>query len=151
MYVTQFEQAFNGATQLFLDTAPAIYYIERNSSYFAIVQRIFQGVQNNTFQAVTSPITLSECLILPTRQGLLALQQEFNAAIVNGENTILQSIDAVIGRKAAELRVKYNLKLPDALQVGTAIVAGCYVFLTNDSALKRVQELRVVVIGDLVI
>jgi hypothetical protein len=82
----RFEQAFDGVTRLFLDTAPVIYYIEHNSNYFAIVQPVFQGIQRNTFQAVTSPITLAECLILPTRQGLSALKQEFIAAIVNGEN-----------------------------------------------------------------
>ena len=62
----QFEQAFNGATRIFLDTAPVIYYIERNTSYFTIVQPVFRGIQNHTFQAVTSPITLAEYLILPT-------------------------------------------------------------------------------------
>ncbi|BAU10294.1 hypothetical protein LEP3755_07780 [Leptolyngbya sp. NIES-3755] len=147
----QFEQAFNGVTRLFLDTAPVIYYVERNVSYFAIVQCIFQRIQNHTFQAVTSPITLAECLIAPTRQGLVTLQQEFTAAIVNGENTIFQPIDAAVGQKAAEIRAKYNLKLPDALQIAIAIVAGCDVFLTNDAALKRVQELGVVIIGELVL
>ena len=147
----RFEQAFNGATRIFLDTAPVIYYIERNSSYFAIVQPVFQGIQSHTFEAVTSPITLAECLILPTRQGLFALQQEFSAAIANGENTIFQTIDAAVGQKTAEMRVKCSLKLPDALQIGTAIVAGCDVFLTNDAGLKRVQKLRIVMIEDIVI
>lgn len=147
----QFEQAFKDVTRLFLDTAPVIYYIERSASYFAIVQPIFQGIQNRTFQAVTSPITLAECLILPTRQGSVTLQQEFTAAIVNGENTFFQPIDAAAGQTVAEMRGKYNLKLPDALQIATAIVAGCDVFLTNDAALKRVQEIVIVIISDLVI
>jgi predicted nucleic acid-binding protein len=67
------------------------------------------------------------------------------------EKTVFQPIDATVGRAAAEMRVKYNLKLPDALQIATAIVAGCDVFLTNDSALKRVQELSVVIIGEVVL
>lgn len=145
----QFEQAFLAATKIFLDTAPVIYYIERNAQYFAIVQPIFQEIQNGTFQAVSSPITLAECLILPTRQGLQKLQQDFTAVIVSGTNTFFQPSDTAVGCKTAEIRVKYNLKLPDALQISTAIVAGCDVFLTNDTALERVTELRVVTIKNL--
>ncbi|MCC5664290.1 hypothetical protein LC653_10260 [Nostoc sp. CHAB 5784] len=45
--------------------------------------------------------------------------------------------------------MRYNLQLPDALQVAAAIIAGCEAFLTNDAALKRVTELRVLVVCEL--
>ncbi|MEH2289846.1 hypothetical protein [Nostoc sp.] len=47
------------------------------------------------------------------------------------------------------MRVRYNLQLPDALQMAAAIIAGCETFLTNDTALKRVIELMVLVVGKL--
>ncbi|MGL5942119.1 MAG: type II toxin-antitoxin system VapC family toxin [Waterburya sp.] len=47
------------------------------------------------------------------------------------------------------MRVKYNLKLPDALQITTAIETGCDSFLTNDKALKRVTELRILILDEL--
>jgi predicted nucleic acid-binding protein len=43
----------------------------------------------------------------------------------------------------------YNLTLPDALQVAAALQAQCDGFLTNDSALGRVTELRVLLLNDL--
>ncbi|MBW4523229.1 MAG: PIN domain-containing protein [Scytolyngbya sp. HA4215-MV1] len=46
--------------------------------------------------------------------------------------------------------MQYNLKLPDALQIATARVTGCQAFLTNDTALKRVGELRILVLSELI-
>jgi predicted nucleic acid-binding protein len=57
--------------------------------------------------------------------------------------------DAAIAQRAAEMRVRYNLKLPDALQIATAIASNCDAFLTNDAQLNRVMELRVMVISEL--
>jgi predicted nucleic acid-binding protein len=51
--------------------------------------------------------------------------------------------------QAAELRARYNLQLPDAFQVAIALAAGCEAFLTNDTMLSRVTELRVIVLDDL--
>ncbi|MBD2354935.1 hypothetical protein H6G41_09915 [Tolypothrix sp. FACHB-123] len=45
--------------------------------------------------------------------------------------------------------IYYGLKLLDALQVATALVAGCDAFLTNDVALQRVTELRILVLAAL--
>ncbi|WP_416670565.1 type II toxin-antitoxin system VapC family toxin [Egbenema bharatensis] len=45
--------------------------------------------------------------------------------------------------------MKHNLKLTDALQLATALEAGCQAFLTNDTQLKRVTELKVLVISEL--
>ena len=58
-------------------------------------------------------------------------------------------ITSEIARCAADFRAKYNLKLPDALQIATAIVSNCEAFLTNDTKLKRVTELQVLVIEEL--
>jgi len=54
-----------------------------------------------------------------------------------------------IAEKAADLRARYNLRTPDALQVATALYAGCDAILTNDAAMARVTELSVLVIDDL--
>lgn len=58
-------------------------------------------------------------------------------------------ITSAIARQAAEVRARYNLQLPDAFQIATALATGCDTFLTNDAQLKRVSDLRVVVISEL--
>jgi len=58
-------------------------------------------------------------------------------------------ISAGVAESAADLRARYNLRTPDALHVATAIDAGCDAFLTNDTGIKRVQEIAVLVLDDL--
>ena len=106
-------------------------------------------LDEGAFQAIASPVTLTECLILPLRLGQTQLQQDFINLLTMTESIAFAPIEAKVSKQAAELRVKYGLKLPDALQVATALVNGCEVFLTNDATLKRVTELRVVVLSEL--
>ena len=64
------EQAIAGVKLIFLDTAPVIYYIERHPTFFPLVRPIFESLSDRDFRAVSSPITLAECSIVPYRQGL---------------------------------------------------------------------------------
>jgi predicted nucleic acid-binding protein len=145
------ESALQGISRLYLDTAPVVYYVEGVAPFFPIVDRVFQQIESNMFVAITSPVTLSECLVIPVRSGMVALKQDFVDLLTNTEGVILEDIDAAVGQSAAEIRAKYNFKLPDALQIAAAIAAGCEAFLTNDVQLKRVKELRVLVVGELVL
>ncbi len=141
--------ALQGVTGLFLDTAPVIYFVERNPQYTAAADEIFQRIDAGTLPAVTSPVTLAECLIVPIRNGLAALQQDFRDLIVYGQGVTFVVLDEAIGVRAAEWRAAYNLTMTDAFQVAAALSAGCDAFLTNDVGLKRVQELAVLVLGEL--
>jgi predicted nucleic acid-binding protein len=98
------QTAFQNVSRVFLDTAPVIYYVEKNPKYFDVVNRIFEGIDNGEWEAITSPVTLAETLALPYRQGLTKLQQDFSDLIVSGINTICLSLDAAIGRESAKLR-----------------------------------------------
>jgi predicted nucleic acid-binding protein len=141
--------ALQGVTRLFLDTAPVIYYVERNPAYAALVDDIFDRIDAGTLHAVTSPVTLAECLVVPLRQGLRQAQQDFTDLVVSGANVTFSNLDAAAAQQAADLRARYNLGLLDALQFATALGSGCNAFLTNDRMLRRVRELPVLVLDDL--
>jgi predicted nucleic acid-binding protein len=142
-------EALQGVNRLFLDTAPIIYYIEKNPLVFDRVAPIFVQLEAGMISAVTSPVTLAECLVGPIRSNNLEYRQAFVDAVVYGRHTQFVEIDQQVAEEAAQLRVRYKLPLPDALQVAVAIVARCEAFLTNDEKLTRVNELRVVVVEDL--
>jgi predicted nucleic acid-binding protein len=144
------EEALQGVNRLFLDTAPVIYGVERNPQYLGIVREIFHRIRDGTLIAVTSPITLAECLVNPYRLGQIQLQQDFIDVLVNGNNVRFVSISTpTIALQAAQIRARYNLHLLDAFQLATALIAGCEAFLTNDIILRRVTELSVLVLDDL--
>lgn len=141
--------SLQGVTLLFLDSAPVIYYVEENTQYLPVVDTFFERISNGLLNAVTSPVTLAECLVIPYRQGQVLLQEAFIEIISNGENTLFVPIDDDIACQAASIRARYNLSLSDALQVAVALSSNCRAFLTNDVMLKRVTELRVLVLDEL--
>lgn len=140
-------EALDGVSRLFLDTAPVIYFVERNPQFVNLVDPIFERLETD-ITAVVSPITLAECLVGAIRLGSANLEQAF-IKVLQQDEVIFVEINPVIAREAARVRIRYNLQLPDALQVATALNANCDAFLTNDDALKRVTELKVLVVGDL--
>jgi hypothetical protein len=77
------------------------------------------------------------------------LEAEYCTLLLGTAGIVPLPLDAVIARGAAELRARYALRTPDAVQVATAISVGCQAFLTNDRGLQRVNELRVLVLDDL--
>lgn len=113
--------AFQTLTKVFLDTAPVVYYIEATPEFSAVVDAVFARLDRGLFQAVVSPVTLAECLVLPRRLGQLEVEQAFVNFLTHTEVIEFVVLDAAVGQLAADLRVRYSLKLPDALQVATAI------------------------------
>ncbi len=142
-------EALRGVARLFLDTAPVIYYVERNPTYVARVDPIFDRVDDGSLPAVTSPITLAECLVQPIRQGLTQAQQDFNDLLVSGANVTFVTLEDTLARSAAELRARHSLGLADAFQVAAALGSGYDALLTNDATLRRVHELRILILDDL--
>jgi len=141
--------ALRAVTRLFLDTAPVVYYVERNPAHQPLADEIFDRIDKGSPLAVTSPVTLAESLVMPIRLGHAKVQQDFTDLIVRGQNVLFVPINESAVRQAADLRARYNLGLADALQVAVALSAACDAFLTNDVALKRVVELPILVLDEL--
>ena len=95
---------------------------------------------------VTSPVTLAECLageVDPLRRRLFK-------DLLEERDIKMRIIDTRIAEEAAILRRTTRLKLPDCLQIATALVAGCDAFLTNDAGLAKTPiPLRFVLVSGL--
>lgn len=143
------DDVLRNITHLFLDTAPVIYYVEGHPQYAKLTGAIFDRIDKGEVTAVTSPVTLAECLVVAYRGDLQRVIEAFSDLIGEGSNTNFVIIGQSAARRAAQLRAKYNITLTDALQIAVALEAGCEAFLTNDSALRRVTELRVLVLDEI--
>ncbi len=144
------DEALAGVKRIFIDTAPVIYFVEDNPDFVEVVQVVINKLMAREIEAVISPVTFAECMVQPIKMKDIKLQKDFVDFILAGEPIFMVDTDTEIGYQAAYLRAKYNLKLPDALQVATAIRSGCEALLTNDDQLRRVSELRVLMIEDFV-
>lgn len=139
--------ALANVRRLFLDTAPVVYYVEANPRYLPVVQPIFAQLDQGALQAVASPVTLSECLVIPYRLNDDRLKQLFTQLLAYRAQFV--TIDQSISHATAELRARYRLALGDAFQIAAAQAAGCQALLTNDNALKLVATLKVITLDDL--
>jgi predicted nucleic acid-binding protein len=143
------EAALTAVFRLAFDTAPIIYFLEAHPRYDALVAAIFARVARGEIEGVTSVISLAEVLVHPLQQGHQALSNDYMHLLLHGAHFQTIPIDAASAVRAAELRAKYAIRTPDALQIASALTAASDAFLTNDAKLKRVTELRVLILGDL--
>lgn len=134
---------------VFLDTAPLIYFIEGHSEYQPILSRLFDFNDKGGFSFITSSVTLLEVLVKPLRQGQKTIAEQYRDILTTAPGIELVDVTSAIAEQAAQLRAKYNLRTPDAIQLATCIELGADYFLTNDNRLKAVSETTVVTVGEL--
>jgi len=143
------EDALGDVLRVFLDTAPAIYFLEGHPSYFTRMETFFRLRREKGIVVVTSPVTLAESLVYPIRRGLSPQIEQFRRLIVAGNGVEFRGIGSAAAERAAQLRAVTMIPLMDALQVGVAVDSGCDVFLTNDRRLSKLQDIRFLVLDDL--
>jgi predicted nucleic acid-binding protein len=131
-----------------LDTSVFIYFLENNPNYGPLAQITLNGIENGKWEGVTSTITLMEITVRPWQTGHEAIAREYEAVLVYFPNLTVVDVDRNVARTAAQLRAKYNVTPPDALQVAASLSYGAKAFLTNDRRLTRLQELIDVLVMD---
>jgi predicted nucleic acid-binding protein len=133
-----------------LDTMVFIYQYEDDPAYAPLTDAVFEAVEAGRVRAVTSTLTLMEVLVKPKRLGRQDLVDDYTYALTTFPNLDMRAVDASIAGEAASMRAKYNLRPPDAVQVAACLVGGADAFITNDDAVKRVKEMRILTLKDFV-
>lgn len=133
--------------KVFLDTSPVVYYLECNELYYLNMKKFWKEYGECDY--VTSAVTVTEYLTFPYQQNNLQLINAFYA-FINGMDIEIKSIDKTIADKAAQIRAEYKFfKTMDALQLATACLTGCDLFLTNDKQLKQFREIKCITVDEL--
>ncbi len=131
-----------------IDTSPLIYFIE-GEKFSSIVNPIFELIDKGECEGITSTITLLEVLVLPYKLDRRDLVNKYYEILLNSKNMHIYPVYSEIAIEAAKLRAKYGIRTPDAIQIATSIYAGAGVFITNDKRLKKVKEVKVVLLSEL--
>jgi predicted nucleic acid-binding protein len=147
--MTALADALAGVTRIGLDTAPIIYLIEEHPVYLPLVAPLFEQIDAGILTAVTSTITIAEVSVMPLRLNRPDIQSQYLDLLLHSVNFETKPIDAALAQAGAALRARYTIRLPDALQLAAALEAGCEAFFTNDAALRRATEIRVIVVSEL--
>jgi predicted nucleic acid-binding protein len=59
------------------------------------------------------------------------------------------SLDLDNAGHVVQVRAKYHLKLPDAIQIGTAVACGADYIITNDMSWQRLEAAKVLLVKGL--
>jgi predicted nucleic acid-binding protein len=117
--------------QLLFDTAPLIHWLEGNplAGRFA---GVFAGIDALRWRGIVTPVTLAEIVAGPLRHGRHGLAEQYRMLLTSGPRFQLRALDADLALFAARLRVEHGLKLPDAIQLATAVSECCDALVTHD-------------------
>ena len=126
-----------------IDSAPIIYLLEGHATFLPPYLPLFERIEQGEIQAVVSVVTLAEVLAGPLKNGNEILADRYYRALTSGSNWRVQEMDAELSFIAARIRVRYGLKLPDAIQVATAIHSGSMALVTHDRDFSSVDEIQV--------
>lgn len=136
----------------FIDTAPFIYFIEKdinNPRYYEKVKSFFEYGYENDKKFVSSVITVEEYFVFPYRSKAYAFIDMFNRLIATTDMEIVD-INQEIAKKAAQIRAEYKgFKAMDALQLAVACLTECDLFLTNDKQLRQFKGMKCITIEEL--
>lgn len=143
------DDALHGISRLAFDTSPYIYMVENAIPFAEKVEYVFALVAAQQIEVRSSTITLAETLVKPIQLNDATTIQTFRNLLLNSKNIELIEVTTQIAVQSAHLRARYRLRTPDAIHIATAIHGNCDAFLTNDSALKRVTEIGILLLDDL--
>ncbi len=134
---------------IYLDTNGFIYSVERIEPYRTLLEPMWLQAQAAQFEIVSSELVLLETLVKPLREGDTLLENLFRSLLYSREVRLIPAT-AAIWEHAARLRASTGLKTPDALHAATSLAVGSTLFVSNDEAFRRVANLSLVVLDDLV-
>ena len=134
---------------VYLDASSLIYSVERVEPYRTLLEPMWQEAQDGNLTIVSSPVLVVEALVKPFRDGNTEIEMQYRELF--GANAVrLLEASYTVFEDAARLRADTGLAIPDALHAATALRAGCALFITNDTDFRRLEDLPIVVLDDLV-
>lgn len=133
----------------YLDANLFIYALENLQPWSSLANGIFRALEAGEFSAVTSELTIAECLVKPMKLGRNDLVQAYLGFMRDRPFLELVPIDRDILLEAARRRADSSLTLPDAIHVATSFQSGCDSFLSNDKRLATVPGLTTLPLSDI--
>jgi len=129
-----------------LDTNLFIYFLENHPKYGTWCASLFGLIERRRNPAVTSTVTLLELLVQPYRQHEEEVAQRIFALTSTYPGIEWIPLTMYVADLGAELRARYRLSTPDAIQLATAISRNATRFYGNDRTLRRVQQIECVIV-----
>jgi predicted nucleic acid-binding protein len=130
--VAEFSQALTSHRLVSIDTMLFIYLLDEHPHYVEFATALFSAIEQGQVHGVTSMLTLAEILTAPAQKANVQAMRDYELYLTNFPNLEIVPLQVEVARATATVRATTRLKLPDALQIATALVAGADAIISND-------------------
>lgn len=133
----------------FFDASALIYLVEGNEPFAGKVKKELAATakKHPELGAAISRLSWLECRVGPMKSNDSATLAMFDTFFIRSDLIWVELTKDVV-ELAAAIRVRHGLKTPDALQAASCLQLGAdHVFLSGDSAFKRVAGLNLKLVG----
>lgn len=131
-----------------IDAMCFVYQFEAHPLFGPLTFSLFSLLEKGKIYGFTSVLTLAEILSFSKLQENHLAWEEERQKFWQTPNLKVEPVDGKICEAASLLRGKYSLRLPDAIQITTAIFSQVDAFITNDERLRKIKELQVLILKD---
>jgi predicted nucleic acid-binding protein len=125
---------------LLVDSAPLIYVLERHPKFAKRFEPLFLRHAAGKLELAVTTVTIAEVLSGPLGHGEEALAKRYRAVL---EAWQVVELTTDLAESAARIRARYRLKLPDAIQVASALSIDAHALVTYDRDFKTVRGLTI--------
>jgi len=136
--------------RLYLDANLFIYSVEGIEPWAPLMREVLAAVDSHECTAVTSELSLAECLVKPFEIGRQDLVKSYLGLLQDRTGFEIMPLDRAILIESARLRSASRLRLPDAIHAATAINATCDLLLTNDSGFRSVKGIEILLLNEMI-
>jgi predicted nucleic acid-binding protein len=150
MGVEDFCRTLRSYQVLGFDTMIFIYHFEDHPLFAPLTEPLFEAIDRGDLSAEVSVLLAGEVLTGAKKAVDNEMLLRYRHILGEFPNLTLHDADMRVMEKMSDLRATHGLKTPDAIHVATALLNSAQAFVTNDTRLKRVNELDVLVLEDYV-
>lgn len=131
-----------------LDTMVFIYHAQAHPIFGPLAREIIHNIERGVIHGSASTLMVTEVLTGYRKRNDAKSEDLFwNLLALLKPSLLLIPFNVEIADRAAWLRVRYNLRTPDAIHIATAIASGANFYITNDRRLQSVKEISIILLA----
>jgi len=149
MGVEELRRVLSGYHLLALDTMVFSYHLSNHPHYAPLASAVLETIESGQAEGLTTTITLAEILAVPAKAANRQAMLEYELYLTNFPNLRLMPLDTALAREAAWVRATTGLRVPDAIQIAAARMAGADAVVGNDRRwVGRISEPALIMLDD---
>jgi predicted nucleic acid-binding protein len=130
-------QAVAACKLVLFDTIVFSYQLADHPRYAPLTTAILELVESGQVAGLVTTVTLAEILTVPAQAGDRQAMQDYELYLTGFPHLTMVPLDEALARETALVRGTTGLRMPDAIQVAAARLAGAGAIVTNDRRWSR--------------